>query len=473
MITSTVPQSGQLASDAFDRRSGTSIVTPCTEAVSLPMIGEAASKIPSVEAGDAEKETADAGYAAGWDPPRRFQITPIEPENRKWLFRLVPAEGYKPPSAEAEFAKLISDRMGNFKGADLTNIPHGRELAAEMERCSEDLLSLAKNFCQGGKLETIISNAKWRIVLYDGAAGYIRSRPETVEIVWDAQWQAQKLQFNIDGTSLSSDQEQLIGDVSRAQTVVDVVLSAKAKRHDENALASRKSGYISTLADIARKGLGQSGRVRLATLMLESFKSDFVSREGQSVKNRYVEELLWWSLGIGVPFTIAYGGVRVWHPGGILEHYKSFLMMAAGSCAGTWLSFSIRKVVLGFSDLAMLEDDRLRPPMRLLFVVGLTTVIGVFLALQLIDVQLGPQRLAQRILGSGLAAVFVGLICGISERALASVVSRRTDDVFGRLFSLTSGRADVPTSGSSGSRGIGDNSQGAAGKDAKPKEGTG
>jgi len=140
------------------------------------------------------------------------------------------------------------------------------------------------------------------------------------------------------------------------------------------------------------------------------------------------------ALVIGGFFLLVYGladifGVR--H--GCLHTYRSFLAMGAAACAGTWLSFSLRRVTLGFTDLANLDEDRLKPAMRLLFVVGLTWVIGVFLINNLVDFRIGNVPLAKELLTSGKIAVLLGMICGISERALASAVSRRSDDVLGTL----------------------------------------
>jgi hypothetical protein len=53
---------------------------------------------------------------------------------------------------------------------------------------------------------------------------------------------------------------------------------------------------------------------------------------------------------------------------------KAFLIAAAGAAIGTWLSFSIRRVELSFSQLAILEEDVLDPSVRIVFVIGLTLI---------------------------------------------------------------------------------------------------
>jgi len=107
-----------------------------------------------------------------------------------------------------------------------------------------------------------------------------------------------------------------------------------------------------------------------------------------------------------------------------------FLVLAAAACAGTWLSFLLRRVTLSFADLENVDEDRLNPVIRVLFVVGLTCIIGAFIATDFIQSNIaGVKSLKTELLHRGLVAAAMGVICGISERALASVVSRRSDDV--------------------------------------------
>jgi hypothetical protein len=179
--------------------------------------------------------------------------------------------------------------------------------------------------------------------------------------------------------------------------------------------------------------------VRFANALLQGFKDEFVSREADAVKNRYVGQLGRQALIIGGGFTFAYILLayvltpffpKVNITPDAAATYGSFLAMAGAACGGTWLSFSLRRVVLGFSDLANLEEDQLNPTGRLLFVVGLTWVIGLFLVSGIINISFGSQ---QQNVQSVIFAALLGAVCGISERALASVVSRRSDDLVGRV----------------------------------------
>jgi hypothetical protein len=275
-------------------------------------------------------------------------------------------------------------------------------------------------------------------------------------------------------SKLTDAQQKLLVDVRRAYTVVNVVFErkrydtslknphskeekshpgplkhfantvAKAQHEVSKFFGDRNSSYTSDflrrrlrylryLEEIALIGTGPHPSVPYANSLLDLFKNDFVTLECDFVKNRYVTILGLHALGIGFLFLLPYIVLehRVHH--GFFHSYKSFLILAAAACAGTWLSFSLRRVTLGFTDLANLEEDRLKPTSRLLFVIGLTWVIALFIATKIIDFKIGGVAITEQLFHSGTVAVLMGVLCGISERALAGVVSRRSDDVIGGL----------------------------------------
>jgi hypothetical protein len=199
-------------------------------------------------------------------------------------------------------------------------------------------------------------------------------------------------------------------------------------------ILERRSRYIYSLEEIALIGTASQASVRYANSLLDAFKNDFVSFECDSVKNRYVTLLGLHALVIGLLFLLPYIVLEQYGAHhGFFHSYKSFLLLAVAACAGTWLSFSLRRVTLGFSDLANLEEDRLRPAGRLLFVIGLTWVIALFIAVRIIDFKIGEVPITEQLLHSGSIAVLMGVVCGISERALSTVVSRRSDEVIGGM----------------------------------------
>ncbi len=96
--------------------------------------------------------------------------------------------------------------------------------------------------------------------------------------------------------------------------------------------------------------------------------------------------------------------------------------------AGAWASFASRKVKLGFSDLAALEEDRIEPGLRLLFAGVLTIILALIFTPGVADIHVGDFR-ASSILGSGSVALLIGSFAGLAEKALPSAVMARANSV--------------------------------------------
>ncbi|MEA2835362.1 MAG: hypothetical protein QOG66_3564 [Methylobacteriaceae bacterium] len=189
--------------------------------------------------------------------------------------------------------------------------------------------------------------------------------------------------------------------------------------------------YFDKVAGIAVAGLGQDQTV-LGSMALEALKQEIVTRESGRIKNSYIRKLGSWCVFFMTVTGAVYavpnlcGGLPQW----VLEQ-REFLTLILGSFLGTWLSFSIRNVELTFPQLAVMERDQLDPPIRLLFVAGLTLVIGLIFATGLASITIGSFTTA--FLNSGRIALLIGLFCGISEQALSTTVGAKASEFMGLL----------------------------------------
>jgi hypothetical protein len=253
------------------------------------------------------------------------------------------------------------------------------------------------------------------------------------------------MDINIPEGNLSQDQAELVIEVRKAVTVVSVVFVGRKPSLRQQ---QRHGEYIRKLYDIASAGLASPGGAAHALRALDAFREDFVSREASAVKNQYVRKLGHRAAAFAVLFLVLYLGAWVVasHPGtGIVEHFMPTLapsigglfgdplaklfLLGIGASVGTWLSFSLRRPILKFDDLAVLEEDRLNPTARILFVVGLTLVVGLLLYTRLVAIKIGDIDVDLRM------ALLLGLLCGIAERALAAAVSQRASEVVERVGS--------------------------------------
>jgi hypothetical protein len=192
--------------------------------------------------------------------------------------------------------------------------------------------------------------------------------------------------------------------------------------------------YLRKLARIARFGL-QNGQVDLARQALAGLREEFVMQQAGRVKNNYVRRLLVVAVGwaatfaamLAVAYLLAFLGKVT-----VADRWPLFTSAAIGAAIGTWLSFSIRKVELGFTDLANLETDLLTPFYRVVFVVALTMCVCLLFATGAINLVIGSLKtdVFKSPIATGpdcLISLLVGMLCGISERSLAGAVAGRSE----------------------------------------------
>jgi YebC/PmpR family DNA-binding regulatory protein len=150
--------------------------------------------------------------------------------------------------------------------------------------------------------------------------------------------------------------------------------------------------YTSQLAEIARLGL-EGPHVQLANRALEGLKTEFVTQQAGHIKNTYVR-----SLGVGagaaaILILCVYALIQTGYIAGTFwQEHKAFLLAAFGASIGTWLSFSIRRVNLTFSDLGILEEDLLDPGVRVIFVIGLTMTLCLLFWTKAINIAIGDLK---------------------------------------------------------------------------------
>jgi len=223
----------------------------------------------------------------------------------------------------------------------------------------------------------------------------------------------------VPNTSPPDDYISLEIEIERTLAVLRVLFSPKRNKE-------KFDEYFGRLAELAGAALEQD-QVKLGRVALRAFQDEIVTRETAMVKNAYIQRLGSWALVFGVPAIVFYLYCR-YGPGvpDLLHRYREFVSMVAGSFLGTWLSFSIRRQQLSFWDLARLEEDSLDPSIRLLFVAGLTVVVGLLFATKAVVVTIGGFNSA--FLNSGTAAVLIGCLCGIGEIGLPTAVGRRASE---------------------------------------------
>lgn len=161
---------------------------------------------------------------------------------------------------------------------------------------------------------------------------------------------------------------------------------------------------------------------------LNALQSEIVDREAGRMKNAYmirlgVPALMAGTVFAGLFFVYQNLSPNLRWPSEIYRFRYVFLVLT-GCMAGTWASFAARKVVLGFLDLAVLEQDRLDPALRLTFTAVLTTFLTLVIVTGMIDIVIGEFH-ASQLKDSGTVALLTGAFSGLTEQTLPAALFDR------------------------------------------------
>jgi hypothetical protein len=369
-------------------------------------------------------------------------------------FGLEPRAGYQPSAAEQAYierldaclAKLADLRPQNTAAADpdlqrqkeAVRDRAVRELRGRSQRVVENARGAARDAAAATEtVETYRTEGRYRewMLRIDTTPFTVRPEPEAGPLFKD-------LRINTRDVRIPDDKGRLKVEIDAALTVTKIVFGERENavsrwtyiigQHETRttAVRTRFSEYIVQLLGIAQVGLMNTDPTQAAFARqdLARYKGEFRDREAGTVKNRHIRRLGYCCLLAVLVLTVGYVLARACQPGTIPRDFRNFFLLAIGTAVGTWLSFSLRRQILTFDDLAVLEEDRLDSGIRVLFMIGLVTVSGLLFWAQAVNVALGDLDSAVALHAHGAWSLLIGMLAGIAERALATAVSRRATD---------------------------------------------
>jgi hypothetical protein len=232
------------------------------------------------------------------------------------------------------------------------------------------------------------------------------------------------INFLVFKTNAPPDQRELKAEAERALTVV----KALYRKPDDH---SKLNEAVAKLVALCQVGLvGANASPAVAMDALRALEADIIEREAGPIKNQYMRKLGGWALGFGAAGMAAY--LLCQHfpsiPFEEFYRYRTVFLVWVGSMAGAWASFASRKVMLSFTDLVALEEDRVEPQLRLIFTGTLTTILALVFATGVADVEVGSFK-ASALVHSGTVALLLGAFAGLAEKVLPSAVMSRATSV--------------------------------------------
>lgn len=178
------------------------------------------------------------------------------------------------------------------------------------------------------------------------------------------------------------------------------------------------------LRQIAETGLtGDFVRVQHAAEALQDLREELLVRKGAAVKFRYLSHLAGWAAGGVLCGAGLYAVLRL--PS--IPWSELYGLLVIGAVVGAWLSVAATRWSVAFEDLPNFLDSKLEPLVRMLFVMALALAVGVALHAGLLKIELAGTSLAEFTKKESIA-LLLGLVTGVSERALATrfIESART-----------------------------------------------
>ncbi len=220
-----------------------------------------------------------------------------------------------------------------------------------------------------------------------------------------------------DDEKVPEDQLAIRDEVDRSLTTIRLVFSKSDHAFER---------YFRPLLSLAQLGLvGTSANPALAMRALSSLHNEIVAAEGGRIKNEYLKILGKWALALGLPALSTATVIEQF--GCDLHAIKAFLLLWTGCMMGVWLSFGARKIVIQFYELGILENDRLNPPMRLVFAGAITVAIGLILSKQFLVLEAGKFS-SKDLTDDFQTPILIGIFCGLSELALSSKLVQHASD---------------------------------------------
>ncbi len=204
------------------------------------------------------------------------------------------------------------------------------------------------------------------------------------------------------------DQLTLKSDVERTQSALLVLYSRDLNKFSE---------AFAKLLSLTQVGLvGDKASPTVAREALNSLQREILDREGGQVKNGYLRKLGGWAAGLfALLFTLYW--ISTFAPIGVDPANAALCLLVSGSPIGAWLSFASRKVQMTFFDLSQIEDDRLDPSIRLIFVALLTLTFALLLVSGALNIEVGSFS-AKNFLKDPYTALLLGILLGLAEKAL-------------------------------------------------------
>lgn len=208
----------------------------------------------------------------------------------------------------------------------------------------------------------------------------------------------------------------------KAESACNII---KALEHTDKQI---KKKYFDKLLSLSRVGLvANPAQTETAEFALMKLKEEIVLVEGRRIKNHYMKLLGLDALIIGMIASMV-AEVCFYFTG--WSWCISALCIIIGALAGTWVSFGARKFEIEFEDIASLENDKMTPVIRLIYIAITALIFALLMNVGLIDVKVGNVDISKAFT-SIKPALVIGILCGLVESKIGIQVYKKAVSLLG------------------------------------------
>ncbi len=190
---------------------------------------------------------------------------------------------------------------------------------------------------------------------------------------------------------------------------------------------STKEKYFKKLLSLAQAGLvSKAVNPDLAQDALDKLKKEIMIIEGGRIKNKYMINLGFAALIIALISSLIFAFSIYFN---FLE-LASFALISIGTMAGVWLSFGVRKLIIKFEELSVIEKDMMKPFIRLIFSLLSTLLFALFIMTGIIQVKAGSFDTSNMANDYKVPLIF-GAVCGLIENRIGVRIYNQAKDAIG------------------------------------------
>lgn len=244
--------------------------------------------------------------------------------------------------------------------------------------------------------------------------------------------------------------QKLLEKIMTANTIIKSLYFTEdtdTDKTDQKVNNAIKRKYFKKLLSLAQAGLaGELAQPALASSALERLKDEITTIEGQRIKNTYMKELglraflsslialvIFLFAGIGIFSDQAALANLLFKQSDTAGLFQSGFLAVASMCSviwigamlGTWVSFAARNPAFNFERLSILETDRMKPTIRLIYIGICAIIFALFLSSGIVALAVGGLSTAN-IAGSVSTQFVIGLLCGLTESKIGSFIHQKS-----------------------------------------------